>query len=159
MSERKGLLFLSKEWVSKAIAEIEKAKKYNEEVRRKTSEFTVKIAYIVTDIPNILGELYDSKDIVIFIGLDEGRLTEFKVEGDIPSNMVEGVDYTIESDYETLKKIFMGKINVVSAYINKLVKIRPLHKLYINPRFTAKSLTTVSLLLNILRENMDTFYI
>ncbi len=159
MSVRRGLLFLSREWVSRAVAEIERAKKHDEEVRRRTSEFTLRVAYFVDGIPDELRRLYGSDNLVIVIGLDEGRLKEFRVEGVGEDYDVGEVDYRIMSSYDTLKRIFSGEINVVQAYMNRLVKIDPFYKLYVNPRFTAKSLTTVSMLLDIIRRRIETIYL
>lgn len=159
MSKGDGPLFLSKEWVSKAVAEIEWAKKHDEELRRKTAEFTLRVVYVVHGIPDELRRIYGSDSLAIFIGLDRGRLTEFRVAEARPGGEYKDVDYTIRSSYDVVKKIFRGDMTVVEAYMNREVKVEPFRKLYLNPRFTAKSITVVSMLLRILRDRLHTIYI
>jgi len=146
-------VFLTKEWVKRVVAAIEHAKLTDEEVRSLASDFSLSVAYIINDLPEKLGEQYGRK--VVYVELNHGTTTCFTVGTDIPAG--KKPDYVVESSYGVAKSIFQGELNPGTAFVKRLVKVRPLMKLYTNPAFTAKSLVTFNLLLNVMR-NISTVY-
>jgi putative sterol carrier protein len=146
--ENEGYLFLSKDWIGKAVAAIERAKATDESVRKQASEFSLSIAYVIENIPEALKELYSSDRVIVYIELDKGELKRFKVD----TGVKEKTDFTVISDYEIAKKNFTGELNPVSTFIRRQIKIEPMRKVYADPSFSAKALTTVNTLLKIIKE-------
>lgn len=151
--ERNALLehfFLSKEWVYKIVEAIENAKATDEKFRSLTYDFSLSVAYVITDLSPKLKEQYGSEQVVIFIELVEGSLKECLVGESLPEG--EGADFTIKSRYEVSKKIFLGELNPAVAFIKRQVKVEPFMKLYKDPAFTAKSIITANAILEVIRK-------
>lgn len=60
-------LFLSDEWVRKAVGLIEKAKASDEDVRNLTSEFSLSVAYVIDQLPEGLKRIYGGDKVAIYI--------------------------------------------------------------------------------------------
>jgi putative sterol carrier protein len=149
MSSNK-LTFLSEEWVRHVVATIERAKSTNESIKALASEFSLSVAYIINGLPKPLKELYNSDSVAIYIELNHGVIKRFVVGAEAPKES--SPDFTVESDYIIAKKIFLGEINPASAFIKRYIKVKPLMKLYMDPSFTAKSITIA----NMLRKAIET---
>ncbi|PUA31593.1 MAG: hypothetical protein B9J98_05875 [Candidatus Terraquivivens tikiterensis] len=61
-------------------------------------------------------------------------------------------DYTVESTYDVAKRIFSGELSPGTASVSRLVKVKPLTRVYSNPAFTAKSLVLFAALLRVIRD-------
>jgi hypothetical protein len=138
-------LFLSLEWMARIVAIIEGDPK----IRSKTSEFNLRIVYIVENLPQKLKELYDGDSVSIFAELDQGDIS-FTVEKEVPSE--ETVDFTVTTDYEIAKKNFQGELDILATFVKRLIKIRPWYKISLNPVFTVKALSTVITILKATRD-------
>jgi len=157
---RKGsveYLFLSLEWIKKAVAAIEHAKATDKNIMSQASEFSLSIAYTIEKLPQKLKELYDSEKVTVCIELDQGKLNHFTIETEMPRG--KKPDFTVTSDYDIAKKNFQGELNPISTFMKRRVKIEPWKKLYLNPRFSAKSLSTINILLKVIREEVPTFFL
>jgi putative sterol carrier protein len=144
----KPCIFLSQEWVRRVVAAIERAKLTDVNVRETVSEFTLSVAYVVTGLPDQLRQNYGGDKATIYVRLDHGTTKQFTIGDEAPAG--EKPDFTVESDYEVARKIFQGELTAASAFVKRLVRVRPLTKLYANPAFTAKSLMTFNLLLKVM---------
>ena len=111
--------FLSKEWVHHVVATIERAKSTNEEIKALASEFSLGVAYIINGLPELLKKLYNSDRAAIYIELNHGVIKRFIVGAEVPKES--SPDFTVESDYITAKKIFLGEINPASAFIKRYI--------------------------------------
>jgi putative sterol carrier protein len=141
-------LFLSEEWVKRMGAAIEKAKATDAEVRSLASEFSLGVAYVITNLPERLREIYGRDRVAIYVELDEGVLKRFTAGQDVLKG--KDPDFTVESRYETAKKIFLGEMNLASAFVRRAFKVKPFTKIYANPSFSARSLTTFNVLLKVM---------
>jgi len=137
-------LFMTPEWMTKFVTIIEE----NPEIRSKTSEFNLSIIYIVENLPRELRELYGSDSVYIYAELDQGSIS-FTVEKEVVSE--ETVDFIVTADYEIAKKNFQGELDMLSTFIKRLIKIRPWHKISLNPVFTIKALVAVTAMLKAMR--------
>lgn len=145
----KELLFLSPEWIQEAIKVIQSARSKDEKFKKLTSDYNLNLLYIVTDIPQELIKLYSSDKISLFIQLVKGVVNKFEIITDSPIN---NPDFTITSNYTVAKQIFLGKLSLTSAYINRKVKIEPMSLIYRRPRFTAKSMIVGNMILKLCKE-------
>jgi putative sterol carrier protein len=143
-------IFLSKDWVHKIVQAIEKAKAEDKDFRSLTYDFSLSIAYIITELPESLSRRYGRDEIAIFIELEEGFLRKLIVDAEIPADR--SVDFTIKSSYDVAKKIFLGELKPATAFIKRKVKVKPFMKLYRDPAFTAKSIITINAILKIIKE-------
>lgn len=143
-------VFLSEDWVKKIGAVIEKAKATDKEVMDLASEFSLDVAYKIEELPKRLSDLYGSERITIYVELDKGILKKFTAERDVPSE--KDPDFTVESKYSIAKKIFLGEMNLASAFVRRAFKVKPFRKIYANPSFSAKSLTTFNVLLKVMSQ-------
>ncbi len=141
-------LFLSEEWVRRIGAAIEKAKATDPEVKSLASEFSLSVAYVVSDLPERLQQIYGSNQVAIYVELEEGLLKRFTAGKDIPGG--KAPDFTVESGYHTAKQIFLGEMNLASAFVRRAFKVKPFTRIYANPSFSAKSLTTFNVLLKVM---------
>jgi putative sterol carrier protein len=64
----------------------------------------------------------------------------------------EKIDFTVSSSYKIAKQIFLGELNPATAFINGQFKVEPLSKVYLRPRFSAKSVVTGNFMLKIARQ-------
>jgi putative sterol carrier protein len=150
-------MFLSKEWIKKAVAAIEHAKAMDENVMSQASEFSLSVAYTIEKLPERLKKLYNSEKVTVYIELDQGKLTCFTIGTEPPRG--KKPDFTVTSEYEVAKKNFQGELNPISTFMKRLIKVEPKRKLYLNPRFSAKSLSTINTLLKVVREEVPTFFL
>lgn len=150
-------MFLSKEWIKKAVAAIEQAKATDKNVMAQASEFSLSIAYTIEKLPQKLKELYDSEKIRIYLELDQGELKRFTIGTEAPKG--KKPDFVVTSEYEVAKKNFQGELNPISTFMKRRIKVEPWKKLYLNPRFSAKALSTVNTLLKVIRDEVPTIYL
>jgi len=150
-------MFLSKEWIRKAVAAIEQAKATDENVMAQASEFSLSLAYTIEKLPQNLKELYGSEQVTVYIELDQGELTHFSIGTEIP--LGKKPDFTVTSDYDVARKNFQGELNPISTFMKRRIKVEPWKKLYLNPRFSAKSLSTINTLLKVIREEVPTSFL
>ncbi|MCL7388605.1 MAG: hypothetical protein LZ167_01260 [Thaumarchaeota archaeon] len=134
--EEKFILF-SPEWIHEAIKTVQGARSKDMEFRKLTSGYSLSLAYIITDLPPKLRDLYGNDQITLFIRLDKGMVRDFKVLTEKP---IEKTDFTITSTYPIAKQIFLGQLSIAAAFIDRQIKVEPLDVMYRKPRFTAKSI-------------------
>ncbi len=152
--EEKPLAFLTQEWIYEVTRVVQGARAKDEELRKYTSDYSLNLAYVITDLPEKLKEIYTksakavSEKIVLFIKLDKGVVQKLEIGIEIPQ---ENIDFTIYSTHDTAKKIFTEKLNPASAFIRKQLKVEPIGKIYKMPRFTAKSIITGNMILKYAR--------
>lgn len=142
-----GSPFLSDRWVREVIATIEQAKSRDPGVRSLASEFSLSWSYVIRHLPQSLEEEYVSDKLLIYVKVDRGTVRHFTLGTEPPKGTAP--DFTVESSYDTAKKIFLGELNPAAAFIRRHVKVSPLMKLYADPAFTAKSLTAINVLLRV----------
>ncbi len=138
------------------MAAIERAKAEDEKVREMASEFTLKVVYVIENLPEHLRKKYGSDKVQIYVELDRGKTKRFVVGKDLP--VKNSPDFTVISDYKVAERIFKGELTVASAFVKRHIKVRPLMKLYANPAFTAKSLATFNLLLEVMSKVPTRFH-
>lgn len=141
--------FLSDGWVRKAVIAIERAKSTNPEIMSLASEFSLSVAYVIKNLPDRLREAF-GKSLTIYVELDRGVTKRFAVTKEVPEGA--SPDYTVESTYDVAKRIFSGELSPGTAFVSRLVKVKPLTKVYSNPAFTAKSLVLFAALLRVIRD-------
>ncbi len=149
--------FLTKEWIKKAVAAIEHAKATDENVMSQASEFSLSVAYTIEKLPQKLQELYGSEKVTVYVELDQGELKRFTIGAETPKE--KKADFTVTSEYDVAKKNFQGELNPISTFMKRRIKVEPMKKLYLNPRFSAKSLSTINTLLKVIREEVPTCFL
>jgi len=150
----KNFIFLSREWITSAVLEIEKAKANNEELRKRLSGVNFKLAFKIIDIPPKLKELYGSDQIVAYFKIDNGDLKDFLLTSKAPKD----VDFTITAGYAVAKEIFEGKVDPLTAFTNYMVRVRPFRRLFSNPLSSAKLLSIANDLLKLVKNVPTIFY-
>jgi len=143
------IMFLSPEWIREALRVVQGARSKDEEFNKLTSGYSLNLAYVVTDIPPKLKELYSSEQITLFIQLDKGVVKNFKILTKPPK---EKIDFTITSTYPVVRQIFLGQLSVTAAFMNRQLKVEPLSMVYRRPRFTAKSIIVGNMILEFCRQ-------
>lgn len=142
-----NLLFLSPEWVHEITKVVQGNIARDANLRKITSGYSLNLAYVFTELPLKLGELYSNgQQLVLFVQLDEGRVRKLWIRTEVPQ---EKVDFTISSDYSVVNQIFQGKLNPATAFINRQLKVEPMSRVYRRPKFTAKSIVIANQLLKI----------
>ncbi len=121
------------------------------------SEFSLSVAYTIENLPPKLQKLYDSEQVTIYIELDEGELRRFTIGTEIPPESKP--DFIVTSDYEIAKKNFQGELNPISTFMKRRIKVEPWRKLYFNPKFSARSLSTINTLLKVIQEKVPTDFL
>jgi len=150
LSTSSSCLFLSEEWVRRMGTAIEKAKATDPEVKSLASEFSLSVAYVISNLPKRLQQIYDCDRVAIYVELEEGVLKRFTAAKDIPNG--KDPNFTVESGYGTAKSIFLGEMNLASAFVRRAFKVKPFTRIYANPSFSAKSLTTFNVLLKVMHK-------
>lgn len=149
----KNYMFLSKEWIVRAVSEIEKAKATNKELRTRVSDINFRIAYKIIRIPRRVAELYGSNQVVVYFKLDHGFLKDFLVMTETPKD----VDLTVAAEYAIIEKIFKGELDPLTAFTNFMIKVEPFRKLFLNPLSSAKLLSIANDLLRLIK-NVPTVF-
>lgn len=148
-------VFLSPEWIREVLRLVQCARRHNESFRRLAREFSLKLAYVVTDLPKELQRYYDgSSQLVIFVQLDKGTVRRFEVRPELPG---EECDFTVYTEYGVAKRIFQGDLTPGSSFINRLVRVEPLSKVYRRPKFAARSIVVGNLILKFARRARTVF--
>jgi len=150
----KNFIFLSREWITSAVLEFEKAKANNEKLRKRLSGVNFRLAFKVIDIPPKLRELYGSDQIVAYFKIDNGDLKDFLLTNKAPKD----VDFTITAEYAVAKEIFEGKVDLLTAFTNFMVRVRPFQRLFSNPLSSAKLLSIANDLLKFVKNVPTIFY-
>jgi putative sterol carrier protein len=148
-----NFIFLSREWITNAVLEIEKAKNKNEELRKRLSGVNFKLAFRIINIPPKLKELYGSDQIVAYFKIDDGDLKDFSLTNKAPKD----VDFTITAEYTVAKELFEGKVDPLTAFTNFMVRVRPFRRLFSNPLSSAKLLSIANDLLKLVK-NVPTIF-
>ena len=143
------LLFLSPQWVHEAVRVVQSARAKDGEFKKLTSGYSLNLAYVITDIPPKLQELYSSDKIILFIQLDKGVVKNFEILTKPPD---EKIDFTITSSYSVVKQIFLEKLSATTAFLNRQLKVEPFSMVYRRPRFTAKSIVVGNMILRFCRQ-------
>lgn len=143
------LMFLSPEWVHEAVRIVQSARGKDEEFRKLTSGYSLNLAYVITNIPSRLKELYRSEQIILFIQLDKGVVKNFEILTKLPA---EKIDFTISSSYSVVKQIFSEQLSATTAFMNRQLKVEPFSMVYRRPRFTAKSIVVGNMILKFCRQ-------
>ncbi len=140
--------FLYQDWIHEVTRVVQGARAKDEELRKYTSDYSLNLAYVITELPEKLKEIY-SEQLVLFVKLDKGVVQKLEIGIEIPE---ENIDFTVFSSHDTAKKIFTEKLNPASAFIKKQLKVEPLGKIYKMPRFTARSIITGNMILKYARQ-------
>ncbi len=144
---KEELLFLSPEWVHEVTKVVQGSIARDANLRKMTSGYSLNLAYVFTELPLKLKELYSNgQQLVLFVQLDGGRVKKLWIRTELPE---EKVDFTISSDYSVVNQIFQGKLNAAAAFINRQLKVEPMSRVYRRPKFTAKSIVIANQLLKI----------
>lgn len=145
----KKRLFLSPGWVDQAVKTIQLARVTDRQFRSLVRGLTLDLVYLIWDIPPALRSLYGADRLTIFVELERGKLRNIWSGTEAPSNEA---DFTVGSNYKTFKQIYVGEINPATAFINRDVKVEPMARLYRNPAFSARSISTGNHMLRILQK-------
>lgn len=143
------LMFLSPEWVHEAVRVVQSARGKDEEFRKLTSGYSLNLAYVVTDVPSRLKEIYHSEQIILFTQLDKGTVKNFEILTKPPA---EKIDFTIRSSYSVVKQIFLEQLSATTAFMNRQLKVEPFSMVYRRPRFTAKSIIVGNMILKFCKQ-------
>lgn len=155
MASMNGFVFLTPDWIREVLRLVQSARRQNESFRRLASRFTLKLAYVVQGLPRELRSYYQGADqAVIFVQLEKGAVRRFEISAHPPADKV---DFTIFSDYSVAKRIFQGELAPGSSFINRLLRVEPLHKIYRNPKFAARSIVAGNLILKFARRARTVF--
>jgi putative sterol carrier protein len=152
-SAAENFIFLSREWITSAVLEIERAKANNEELRKRLSGVNFRLAFRVIDIPPKLRELYGSDQVVAYFKIDNGDLKDFFLTNKAPKD----IDFTITAEYTVAKEILEGKVDPLTAFTNFMVRVRPFRRLFSNPLSSAKLLSIANDLLKLVK-NVPTIF-
>lgn len=144
-----GYVFLSPEWIYEVTRVVQAARRTDENFRKLASRFSLSLTYLVTDIPQGLQERYGGSQSVVFVQLEKGTVRKLWIGTEPP---METVDFTVTTNYDVAKQIFLGELNPATSFINRQLKVEPLAKVYKRPRFTAKSIVTGNAILKIARQ-------
>lgn len=141
------LFFLSPDWVHEVTKVVQGSISRDANLKELTSGYSLNLAYVFTELPFKLKELYSNRhQLVLFVQLDGGKVKKLWIRTELPG---EKVDFTITSDYGVVNQIFQGKLNPATAFINRQLKVEPLSRVYRRPRFTAQSIVIANMLLKI----------
>jgi putative sterol carrier protein len=144
---KEDLLFLSPDWVHEITKVVQGSIAKDKNLKKLTSGYSLNLAYVFTELPFELRELYSNgQQLVLFVQLDGGRVKKLWIRTELPD---EKVDFTISSDYSVVNHIFQGKLNPATAFINRQLKVEPMSRVYRRPRFTAQSIVIANMLLKI----------
>lgn len=150
-----GFVFLSPDWIREVLRLVQCARRRNESFRRLAGSFTLKLAYVIQGLPAELRSYYEGADqAVIFVRLEKGAVRRFEISTQPPA---EKVDFTIFSDYAVAKRIFQGELTPGSSFINRLLRVEPLNKIYRSPKFAARSIVAGNLILKFARRARTVF--
>ncbi len=141
------LIFLSPEWVHEVTKIVQGNIAKDENLKKLTSGYSLNLAYVFTELPFKLRELYSNgQQLVLFVQLNSGKVKKLWIRAELPG---EKVDFTIFSDYSVVNQILKGALNPASAFINRQLRVEPLSRVYRRPRFTAQSIVIANMLLKI----------
>jgi len=150
-----GYVFLSPEWIREVLRLVQCARRSNESFRRLATGFTLKVAYVIEDLPRELRGYYNgSEKAVVFVQLEKGTVRRFQISPEMPAD---APDFTIFSNYKTAKRIFQGELTPGSSFIERLVRVEPLSKVYRKPKFAARSIVAGNLILKFARKARTVF--
>jgi putative sterol carrier protein len=149
----KNFIFLSREWITHAVSEIEKAKANNKELRMRLSGVNFRLAFKVVDLPPKLRELYGGDQLVAYFEVNNSDLKNFLLTNKVPKD----VDFTITANYAVAKKVFEGEVDPLTAFTNFMVRVRPFRKLFSNPLSSAKLLSVANELVKLVK-NVSTIF-
>ncbi|MBI2862130.1 MAG: hypothetical protein HYX89_04850 [Chloroflexi bacterium] len=141
-------LFLSPKWVHEVTRVIQGARRKDKEFGKLASGFSLSLAYLITDVPEEVRELYGGDKVAVFLILDKGTIRKLSVGTELPGD---NSDFTVTSNYQVAKKVFLGELNAATSFINKEIRVEPLSRIYRDPPFTAKSIVTGNKVLKIAR--------
>lgn len=144
-----SLLFLSPAWVDEAVKAVQLARVTDKQFRKLVSGLTLDLIYVITGVPSTLRDLYGDDNLIIFVELKAGKLRNIRSGTAAPDR---DADFTVTSDYKTFKQIYVGQINAATAFINRDVKVEPMARLYRNPAFSARSISTGNSMIRILQQ-------
>lgn len=142
-------VFLSPEWVHEVTRVVQAARRMDENFRKLASRFSLSLTYLVTDIPQGLRECYGGSQSVVFVQLERGTVRKLWIGTELPA---EKPDFTVATNYDVAKQIFLGQLNPATSFINRQLKVEPLSRVYQRPRFAAKSIVTGNAILKIARQ-------
>ncbi|MBI2304680.1 MAG: hypothetical protein HYU86_08055 [Chloroflexi bacterium] len=147
MSE--GYQFLSPEWVREVTKVVQGARSTDKDFGKLAQGFSLTLVYLITELPKALGELHNGQQLVVLVQLDKGMVKKLWLGPELPSDKY---DFMISSWYSVAKRIFLGKINPATAFIDRKIVVEPLKRVYQRPRFTAKAIVTGNAMLKIARQ-------
>lgn len=146
MEER--YLFLSPEWVHEAVKMIQAERSTDRDFAKQTRDFSLRLIYVVTELPDKLRSNDSGPRLVVMIELERGVVRDLWVGTDIPDGKS---DFTVTTSYETAKQMFLGKANPATTFVDGNIKVEPLRRVYQRPRFTARAIVTANAMLRIAR--------
>lgn len=142
----KEVLFLSPEWVHQAAAAAQTARQTDTEFAEMVSGFNLSLLYVITELPKELKNSHGDR-LPIFVRLEKGGVRQLQIGADVPK---EKIDFTVTSRYSVAKQIYTGQINVGTAFVNRLLELEPMSKVYEDPKFTATSIVAGNRLIKII---------
>ncbi len=154
-SPMNGYVFLTPDWIREVLRLVQCARRRNESFRRLASDFTLNLAYVIQGLPKDLRPYYQGcEQAVIFVQLEKGTVRRFQIGAHPPA---EKVDFTVFSDYAVAKRIFQGELTPGSSFINRQLRVEPLHRVYRSPKFAARSIVAGNLILKFARRARTVF--
>ena len=147
-------IFLSSEWVHEMTRVVQAARSTDKDFGELTRGFSLSLVYLISELPQELREMHDGSRLVILVQLDQGAVKKLWLGTEVP---VKKKDFTVSSTYDLAKRIFLGEINPATAFIDRKIKVDPMRRVYLRPRFTAKAIVTGNKLIKIARQVPTSF--
>jgi len=151
---KKEVLFLSPEWVHQAAAAAQTARQTDREFAEMVSVFNLSLLYVITELPQELRNSENGDRLPIFVRLEKGGVRQLQIGADVPK---EKIDFTVTSRYSVAKQIYTGQINVGTAFVNRMLDLEPMSKVYEDTKFTATSIVAGNRLIKIIRQIPTSF--
>ncbi len=151
-ASKSGYTFLSREWTHEVVKRIQGSRARDAQFHDLTSEFTLNLLYQITDFPPTIRGLYgDGVDgrLDIFVRLEKGSVKKLDIGIKAPEDKP---DFTVSSRYTVARQIFTNELNAATSFVSRQIKIEPLAKVYLRPKFTAKAVVAANQILKIARE-------
>ena len=144
------LLFLSREWFEQVVAAVEDAKRADPYFRGLVTGISLKVAYVVTDLPPNLDDSHSgSNQMVIHVVFRRGQVDQVRWTDQLGS---EPTDLAVTAKYRVAARLFRGEIGAVSTLLGGRVKAKPVNGFRGWSKVSANSLVAATKVLKAARK-------
>lgn len=152
-TEAGACLFLSPEWIDEVVASLRKSTRTDPYLKNILSAFTMRIVFVVQDLPDELREYYESDQAVIYARVEKGAIAKLKLAGELPG---ERYQMQVTCEYQLAQKIITGKASPVASFLKRRLLVEPVNFPQW-PKYVPKARIAVNLLLKLARRIPATF--